>query len=91
MNEIRQKKVFSILSVVLLSGWVTLNVKMLDQRALTSVQGILAEHGHTARLTEGSVITDGENLIMLVVKTSRGSTIEIMGDRKKIREIKESY
>jgi hypothetical protein len=91
MNEIRKKKVFSILSVVLLSGWVTLNVKMLDQRALTSVQGILAEHGHMARLTEGSVITDGENLIMLVVKTSRGSTIEIMGDRKKIREIKESY
>jgi hypothetical protein len=69
----------------------TFNVKLLDHRALTSVQGILAEHGHAARLTEGSVITDGENLIMLVVKTTRGSTIEIMGDRKKIREIKESY
>jgi hypothetical protein len=85
------KKVFSILSAVLLSGWMTFNVKMLDQRALTSVQGILADHGHGARLTEGSVITDGENLILLVVKTTRGSTIEIMGDSKKIREIKESY
>jgi hypothetical protein len=85
------KKVFSILSAVLLSGWMTFNIKMLEQRALTSVQGILAEHGHKARLTEGSVITDGENLIMLVVKTSRGSTIEIMGDKQRIREIKETY
>jgi hypothetical protein len=85
------KKVFSILSAVLLSGWMTFNVKLLDHRALTSVQGILAEHGHAARLTEGSVITDGANMIMVVVKTTRGSTIEIVGDRKKIREIKESY
>jgi len=85
------KKVFSILSVALLSGWVTLNVKLLDNRALTSVQGILAQHGHAAKLTEGSVITDGANLIMVVVKTSRGSTIEIMSDKQRIREIKETY
>jgi hypothetical protein len=85
------KKVFSILSVALLSGWMTFNVKLLDTRALNSVQGLLAQHGHAARLTEGSVITDGENMIMVVVKTTRGSTIEIVGDRKKIREIKESY
>jgi hypothetical protein len=85
------KKALNIFCVCLLSGWMTLNVKMLDHRALTSVQGILAQHGHAAQLKEGSVITDGANMIMLVVKTSRGSTIEIMGDKERIREIKETY
>lgn len=85
------KKVFSILGVALLSGWMTFNMKLLDHRALTSMQGVLAQHGHTAKLTEGSVITDGENLILVVVKTSRGSTIEILGDRERIKEIKETY
>jgi hypothetical protein len=85
------RKVFSILGVALLSGWMTFNMKLLDHRALTSMQGVLAQHGHTARLTEGSVITDGENLILVVVKTSRGSTIKILGDRERIKEIKETY
>jgi hypothetical protein len=85
------RKVFNILGVALLTGWMTLNVKLLDTRALNSVQGILAQHGHATQLKEGSVITDGANMIMIVVKTSRGSTIEIMGDKQKIREIKETY
>lgn len=85
------RKFFNILSVALLSGWMTFNVKLLDHRTLTSVQSILARHGHAAQLKEGSVITDGANMILVVVKTSRGSTIEILGDRQKIREIKESY
>ena len=85
------RKVLNILGVALLSGWMTFNVKFLDHRALTSVQGILAQHGHAAQLKEGSVITDGANMIMVVVKTSRGSTIEITGDKERIREIKETY
>jgi hypothetical protein len=85
------RKVLSILGVALLSGWMTFNVKLLDHRALTSVQGMLAQHGHAAKLTEGSVITDGANIIMVIVKTNRGSTIEIIGDKQRIREIKETY
>ncbi|MBW1947823.1 MAG: hypothetical protein JRI33_07800 [Deltaproteobacteria bacterium] len=85
------KKVLKILSVALLSGWMTFNMKLLDPRTLVSIEHILAQHGHAAKLTEGSVITDGKNLILVVVKTSRGSTIEILGDRQKIHEIKETY
>jgi hypothetical protein len=85
------RKFFNILGVALLSGWMTFNMKMLDYRSLKSVQGMLAQHGHAARLIEGSLITDGQNLIMLVVKTSRGTTIEVIGDRERIKEIKETY
>jgi hypothetical protein len=58
---------------------------------VTSIQNILAQYGHAAQLTEGSVVTDGANMIMVVIKTSRGSTIEIMRDKQRIREIKETY
>ncbi|MBU4448229.1 MAG: hypothetical protein KKD99_06555 [Proteobacteria bacterium] len=85
------KKALNIFCVCLLSGWMTFNMKMLDSKALTEVQGMLAQNGHVAKLTEGSLITDGDNLIMIVVKTRKGSTIEIIGDRQQIREIKESY
>ena len=85
------KKILSILSVALLSGWMTFNMKLLDVRSLASMQNILEQHGHAAQLTEGSVITDGKNVVLVVVKTTRGSTIEIMGDRQQIREIKETY
>jgi hypothetical protein len=85
------KRALNIFCVCLLGGWMTFNAKLLDTRELGKVQGILAQHGHVAKLTEGSLITDGANLIMLVVKTGSGSTIEIKGDRQKIREIKESY
>ena len=85
------KKVFKILGVALLSGWVTLNVKVLDGRGLISIEKLLAENGHITQLVEGSVITDGKNLVAFVVKTQQGSTIEILGDKQGIREIKETY
>jgi hypothetical protein len=85
------KKAMKTLCICLLSGWMTFNAKLLDTRELTKVQGMLAQYGHVTKLTEGSLITDGTNLILLIVKTHHGSTIEIKGDKQEIREIKESY
>lgn len=85
------KKVFKILGVALLSGWMTLNVKVLDGRGLISVERLLAENGRVTQLVEGSVITDGKNMVAIVVKTNQGSTIEILGDKLGIQEIKESW
>jgi hypothetical protein len=68
------EKIISIFGVVLLSGWTTINMKILDNRGLIAVEKILAENGHTSRLVRGSVIPDGANMVAFVVKTSKGST-----------------
>jgi len=85
------KKTLNILCSVFLSAWFTVNAKVLDYRELRGVQTLLAQQGHVTQLREGVVVTDGAGVIIINVKTPRGSTIEIIGDGRHIREIKESY